>query len=311
MERMLRLVVVASLLLGACGGPEPAEETSAGSAPDASFPITVEASNGPVEIPEQPERIVSISPTATEMLFAIGAGDQVEAVDDQSNYPPEAPTTKLSGFEPNAEAIVGYDPDLVIASDDHPDVSKALEAVDVPFLVQSAAATLEDSYDQLEQLGVATGHEDAATEVAESMESEIDTVVADLPEFDDAPTYYHELDDTYFRATSETFIGQVYGLMGLENIADEAKGSGSGYPQLSAEYIIDADPDLIFLADTKCCGQSAETVAKRPGWDRISAVKNDGVVELDDDIASRWGPRIVDYVKIVAEHIAMLDPAQV
>ena len=311
MERTLRLVVVASLLFGACGAPETADRAQEGGATQAAYPVTLEASNGRVEIPQQPERIVSLSPTATEMLFAIGAGDQVEAVDDQSNYPPEAPTTKLSGFEPNAEAIVGYDPDLVVASDDHPDVAKALEAVEVPYLVQSAAATLEDSYDQLKQLGAATGHEDAAAEVAKSMESDIDAIVADLPEFDDAPTYYHELDDTYFSVTSETFIGQVYGSMGLENIADEAKGSGSGYPQLSAEYIIDADPDLIFLADTKCCGQSAATVAERPGWDRISAVKNDGVVELDDDIASRWGPRIVDYVEIVAEHIAMLDPAQV
>lgn len=311
MGRFLRLVVVLGLLSGACGSgsnPEPATEGGEGAG---SFPVTLEAVNGTVEIPAEPTRIVSLSPTATEMLFAIGAGDQVVAVDDQSNYPPEAPTTKLSGYEPNSEAVIGYEPDLVIASDAHAGLNKALDAVEVPFLIQPAATSLEDSYDQIEELGVATGHPQEATEVSDSMASEIEAIVEDLPAFDEAPTYYHELDDTYFSVTSQTFIGQVYDLMGLVNIADEAKGAGSGYPQLSAEYIIDADPDLIFLADTICCGESQRTVEKRPGWDQISAVRNDAVVELSDDIASRWGPRIVDYLAIVAERVAELDPARV
>lgn len=310
MGRGSRLLLVAMLVLGACGeagGPQPTPAAGDGDA--GGFPVTIPASNGSVQVPSAPRRIVSISPTATEMLFAIGAGDQVIAVDDQSNYPPEAPTTKLSGYEPNAEAVVGYDPDLVVASGDDPGLSKALTAVDVPFLVQPAATTLDDTYEQLEQLGEATGHAREALQVAETMEEEIEDAIADIPEFDRAPTYYHELDDTYFTVTSKTFIGQVYDLMGLRNIADEAKGAASGYPQLSAEYIVDADPDLIFLADTVCCGQSFETVAKRPGWDRISAVENGAIVELNDDIASRWGPRIVDYVRIVTERVSMLDPA--
>ena len=113
-------------------------------------------------------------------------------------------------------------------------------------------------------------------------------------------TYYHELDPTYFSATSKTFIGQVYSLLGLKNIADPADADGSGYPQLSAEAIIAANPDMVFLADTKCCQQTAQTVAARPGWNVITAVKDGGVVPLDDDIASRWGPRIVDYLRSVA-----------
>jgi iron complex transport system substrate-binding protein len=109
--------------------------------------------------------------------------------------------------------------------------------------------------------------------------------------------------------TSQTFIGQVYGLAGLENIADEAEGAGTLYPQLSAEYIIDADPDLVFLADTKCCGESADTVAARPGWDQLTAVTGGAVVALDDDIASRWGPRVVNFLETVVEAVVELGPA--
>jgi iron complex transport system substrate-binding protein len=103
--------------------------------------------------------------------------------------------------------------------------------------------------------------------------------------------------------TSSTFIGRIYALLGLRNVADAVGADSSDYPQLSPEYIIEANPDLIFLADTKCCRQSAATVATRPGWDRIAAVRHGNVVELDDDIASRWGPRIVDLVRAVARAV--------
>ncbi len=251
-----------------------------------------------------PERIVSLSPTATEMLFAIDAGDQVVAVDDQSNFPEEAPTTDLSGFEPNVEAIVGYEPDLVVLADDTGDVVAGLEATDVEVLQLPAATSLDDSYEQLEQLGQATGHEDEAADVVTDMQDEIEEITSSLPERDGEPlTYYHELDQTLYTVTSETFVGQVYDLAGLENVADAAD-DGSGYPQLSAEYILEQDPDFIFLADTKCCGQTAETVAARPGWDVLQAVQQDQVVELDDDVASRWGPRVVDLLRTVVDEVA-------
>src|SRR4029453_17824795 len=95
----------------------------------------------------------------------------------------------------------------------------------------------------------------------------------------------------------------------MENVADAADKEASGYPQLSAEYVVKADPDLIFLADTKCCGQSAKTVAARDGWGDLTAVRTGGVVALDDDVASRWGPRVVDFLKTVAAKVATLDPA--
>lgn len=296
-----------TLLFVACGdgstGPAaPAETPTA----EAEFPVTLDAANGEVTLEVRPKRIVSLSPTSTEMLFAIGAGDQVAAVDDQSDYPPEAPATELSGFEPNIEAVAGYEPDLVVTSNETGQMQKSFDALGIPFLLQPAAATLDDTYAQIEELGTLTGHAAEAEAIVETMRSEIDEIRMSLPVFDDPPTYFHELDDTYFTVTSETFIGEIYDLVGLENIADAADKAGTGYPQLSAEYILEADPDLIFLADTKCCDQSPATVEKRPGWSELSAVRNDAVIGLDDDIASRWGPRVVDLLRTVAAAVADL-----
>jgi iron complex transport system substrate-binding protein len=293
------------LLLASCGESTiPQSPPTEAASQTASFPVTIDAANGDVTIAGRPKRIVSLSPTATEMLFAIGAGDQVEAVDDQSNYPSDAPVTDLSGFEPNVEAIVSYEPDLVVYSTEPGDLGAALEGLGIPALQQPAAATLDDVYDQIDQLGVATGTVSEAETVVEGMRAQIRSIVASIEPPSEPVTYYHELDDTYYSVTSSTFIGQLYSLVGLRNIADEAKGAGGGYPQLSAEYIVDADPDLIFLADTRCCGQSPRTVARRPGWDRIAAVENGGVIPLNDDVASRWGPRVVDYLRRIAEAVA-------
>jgi iron complex transport system substrate-binding protein len=298
--------VLLALALVSCGGDDDdiaaapstssaATETTAAPA----FPVTVEADNGPVTLAEEPDAVVSLSATATESLFAIGAGDQVIAVDDQSNYPAEAPVTDLSGFQPNVEAIAGYEPDLVVAAYDPGGLVDGLEKLDIPVLLQDAAPDLEAAYEQIETLGAATGNVNGAAEVVESMRSEIEELGASATGAAGA-TVYHELGPDFFTATSDTFIGSVYELLGLENIADEAGDEASGgYPQLTAEFIVDANPDLIVLADTKCCEQTAATVAKRPGWKQIDAVAAGHVVEADDDIASRWGPRTVDFVELI------------
>jgi iron complex transport system substrate-binding protein len=254
MGRISALFVCIALALGACGG-QPSEPSASDQIQDASFPVTIQAPNGEVEIAARPTRIVSLSPTATEMLFAIGAGDQVVAVDDQSDFPPGVPTTELSGYEPNVEAIASYEPDLVVATSDAS--LKSLADLEIPLLVTPAPNTIDDAYTQFEQLGVATEHDAEAAEEVARIGTEIEEIVGSLPDFDEPPTYYHELDDTYFSVTSKTFIGEVYSRLGLENIADAADEDNTGYPQLSPEYIVDADPDLIFLADTRCCGQSA------------------------------------------------------
>jgi len=273
----------------------------------AAYPLALSTDAGEITLPEQPTRIVSLYPTGTEMLFAIGAGEQVIAVDDQSNYPDNVPRTSLSGFTPNIEAIAGYTPDLVVVGNDIDGMVGALQALNIPVMLLPASATLDDTYAQLELLGKATGHPTEAAAVVQDMKDRVAEVVGDGPERSEPLTYYHELDPTLYTATSSTFIGQVYALLGLDNIADKAD-DGSGYPQLSAEFIVEQDPDLVFLADTKCCQQDATTVAERPGWASLSAVTGGRVIELDDDVASRWGPRTVEFLEQVAEQVAAVAP---
>ncbi|TFV68245.1 UNVERIFIED_ORG: ABC transporter substrate-binding protein [Bacillus sp. AZ43] len=288
------------LALTACGGGDDPDSGAAAETSDA-FPVTVTGSNGEVAIEERPESIVSLSPTATEMLFAIGAGDQVTAVDDYSNYPEDAPVTDLSGFTPNAEAIAGYEPDLVVLSNDQNGIVDALEALAVPTLLLEAAVSVDDSYEQIETLGDATGHAEEAGSVVAGVQERIADAVASVPDEVEGMTVYHELGPELFSVDSSTFVGSIYAMFGLENIADGPGEAAGGYPQLSPEYVVGAAPDLIVLADTKCCGQTAATVAQRPAFDTIPAVREGRVLEADDDIASRWGPRIADFAEAVAE----------
>jgi cobalamin transport system substrate-binding protein len=302
--KLAATAVVVGLIV-ACGGTAaPAVATPQ----SARFPVTITSPGGTtVTLDHQPRRIVSLSPTATEMLFAIGASSQVIAVDDQSNYPASAPVTKLSGYQPNLEAIAGYGPDLVVAAEDLGSLVHGMQALGVPILLEPAAKKLDDSYLQILQLGQATGHEGDAQSVVAKMRSQVSAFIALVAKPKRQLSVYHELDNTFYSATSATFIGQVYRLLGLNNIADAASGAAPDYPQLSAEYIVAANPDLIVLADTKCCKQDLATVAARPGWAGIAAVRGGEVVGVDDDIASRWGPRVIDFMQSIAPRVQQLE----
>jgi iron complex transport system substrate-binding protein len=292
------------MALTACGGSgSPTAASGSSTAAQAHFPVTVTGTNGKVTLDAEPKSIVSMSATATEMLFAIGAGSQVKAVDSTSNYPTGVPTTKLSAFTPNAEAIAAYKPDLVVLSDDLNGIVKSLGALKIPTLQLSAAKALDDSYSQLATLGDATGHADKAATVVAEMQHRIKDAVASVPASVKGMKVYHELDPTYYSVTSSTFIGGVYKMFGLENIADGAKDTANGYPQLSAEYVVGQAPDLIVLADTVCCQQTAAAVAKRPAFATVPAVKDNRVLEAGDDVASRWGPRVADFGESVAKEL--------
>ena len=312
-----RLVVAAatimslSLITAACGNeaatePQPSTAPPAAPAPTAGpsdgFPVTLDVYGTPFTVEARPERIISLSPSSTEGLFAIGAGPQVVAVDEYSDFPAAAPTTTLSGFTPNVEAIVALDPDLVIVSYDPGDLAASLAATGVQVLVLDAAVDLEDVLRQLTILGAVTGNVGAATDLVADLELRVANVLAAAPILDEPLTYFHELDDTLFTVTSSTFVGSVYGLLGLVNVADAADPDGAafGYPQLSTEFLLASDPDLVFLADSRCCDQDATTFAARPGFADLRAVVDGGVIVLDDDVASRWGPRIVDLLEQIA-----------
>jgi iron complex transport system substrate-binding protein len=255
---------------------------------------------------DTPQAIVSLSPTNTEMLYAVGAGEQVIAVDDQSDHPAGVPVTDLSGYTPNVEAILGYEPDLVVANADTGDLVAGLEQAGVETLILPAAQTLDDTYAQLEQVGAATGHVGDAAELVAQMKADIDEIVAGLPERETPLRYYHELDNTFYTVTDDTYIGEIYSMLGLTSIAT----GGNGYPQLSAEYILEQNPDVIFLADSQCCGVTPESVAERAGWGELTAVRDGQVYVLDEDIASRWGPRVVDLMRELARIVGGIPAAQ-
>ena len=172
---------------------------------------------------------ISLSPTATETLFAIGAGSQVVAVDDQSDFPKSAPQTALSGFTPNVEAIAAYRPDLVVIAYDPKGLSGALGRLGITVLHHDGAKTFKGAYQQIRQLGLVTAREARATKLIASMKSRIGKIVADAKKARSGLTIYHELTPDLYSVTSATFVGQVYTALGLRNIADAADGNLFGY----------------------------------------------------------------------------------
>jgi iron complex transport system substrate-binding protein len=270
----------------------------------ADFPVTLDTAGGKVTIAAKPARIVSLDPTSTEDLYAVGAGSQVVAVDQDSDYPAGVPVTSLSGLSPNIEAIAKYNPALVVASQNSGGLVSAMAKLGVPVLLEPAAATLDGAYAQIGQIGQATGHAAAGAAVVASMKQQIAATVAKAGSSHRGDTYFWELSaNPYYSATSATFIGQIVGLFGLKNVADAAdKPADGGYPELTEEYIVTAKPQIIFLADNQAAdgGQSPAIVEKRPGWSGVPAIKDGEVIPLNDDIASRWGPRLPELVAEIA-----------
>ncbi|HEY5351678.1 MAG TPA: ABC transporter substrate-binding protein [Streptosporangiaceae bacterium] len=313
-RRLPVLAALAALTVtaAACGSTQANNASSTtdgstvGAAKTAGFPVSLAAANGTVKVASRPTAIVSLSPTATEMLYAIGAGSQVKAVDSLSDYPPQAPRTKLSAYQPNVEAIAAEKPDLVVESGDTGQLTKHLAAFSIPVLELPAPAKLAGEYAELDQLGRATGHLAQAQQEVTRLRTKLHQIATAAPHHARPLTYYYELDQTYYSVTSSTFVGQLLSLLGMKSIADQASGAAKsgGYPQLSAEYILKANPDYIILADTLCCHQDAASVAKRPGWSSLAAVKAGHIIGLNDDIASRWGPRVTDLLQTVETAIA-------
>jgi iron complex transport system substrate-binding protein len=291
-------LTVGLLATGCTSTDEPTSNPSTGTSE--GFPVTV----GDLTLESQPTRIVSLSSTVTEMLFAIDAGEQVVAVDEQSNYPPEAPITELSGFNLNVDALVTYDPDLVVISSFAGDLVPQLETLGIPvYVAPDNPTSMDDVYAQIADLGALTGRVEEAEDLVEQMQSDLEELFASAPERAEPLTYYIEIDETLWTYTSESLIGTLFAEVGLENIADEP---GSVSVQLSPEVLIAANPDLIFLINTRY-GVDTEVVMSRDGWDSIEAVRTGQIVELDTDMASRWGPRLVDLMEDVVAAISQVD----
>jgi iron complex transport system substrate-binding protein len=308
------LMLAALAILAACSTPRvtavapttlPPQTTTSlptpTTAPATTVPPDPQASAAPIAttVPKPPAKaVVSLSPTATETLFALGAGGLVKAVDNLSSYPLSAPRTDITSAAPDIDKLMAFEPDLVVLSEDTASTAAALAARSINVLTQPPAASLDDSYAQIRQLGAAIGKSAEAEQLVAGMKAKIAEIVSKTP-----PTplrYYHERTDQFASVTSASFLGQLYGLLNLRSIADAGAPPGAKDATLSAQAIIDANPDLIVLADTKCCRQTSDTLRARPGWGALTAVTTNTVVIVDDDLASRWGPRIVDLLQAIS-----------
>ena len=235
--------------------------------------------------------VVSLSPTATETLYAIGAGRQVQAVDKDSDYPAKGlPTKRIDSLNPSVEAVIGIckttsahpsaKPDLVIISYDANQIKEKLTAAGGKVVEQDPPSNMAGALAQIRQLGTLTGHVTKANALATSIKTTIASDIASVPTHKGKTlTAYYELDPTFYSLTSSTFVGSLLKSLGVVNIADaENTTADPGYPQLSNEYIVSANPKIIFLADTLCCKASQSTLAKRPGFSKIAAVADHEVI---------------------------------
>lgn len=299
----LALAAVA-VLAAACAACSSSPASPASSASGGGFPVTVTTAAGTVHLTSRPDAIVSLSPTATEMLYAIGAGKQVKAVDSLSDYPAGAPVSKLSAYQPNAEAVAGLKPDLVIISNDLNGITAKLKALSIPVLDLPAAANVSGVYTEFTELGDATGHVSQARTEDARLRADIGAILAAAPKHSPQLTYYYELGaNPYYSVTDSTFVGSMLSMLGMKSIADVATGAAAagGYPELSPEFILKANPDYILLSDTGSNGgQDAAAVAARSGWSQLTAVKDNHIITLNADVASRWGPRVVQLLETVA-----------
>ncbi|MEM8746165.1 MAG: ABC transporter substrate-binding protein [Actinomycetota bacterium] len=291
--------------------PADTEPPATEAPPETDAPVDTEppATEAPPETdpPADEElRVVSLSPTHTEIMFAIGAGDLLVAVDEFSNFPAEALElpNELSGFEPNVEEIAAFEPDLVLIGGDFTGLGAQLDDLGIGWWDGPAAASLDDTYAQIAQLGDATGNADGAADVIDGMQTRIAEIIDEVGDIGAGLSFYHEIDATFFSADSTTFIGQIYSLLGLRNIADADESESFGFPQLNVEFIIEQNPDIIFLPSGVFYLETPEGVAARDGWDVIAAVQNGNVIATNDEIGGRWGPRIVEYLESVAAALA-------
>jgi iron complex transport system substrate-binding protein len=283
------IFALASASLAACGGSgAPAAKKASG------FPVAVASGDGTVRISHRPTRILSLSPSSTQMLYAIGAGSQVVGVDKYSTFPPDAPRTKFTGYETSAEDYVGLRPDLVILAYDSNNLVSQLAKLGIPTLLIPPATTIPGANHQLVELGQATGHAKGAANAINVVEQDLRRVAATIGERARGESYYVELDPTLYTATSATFIGALFSIFHMVDIANPAGRHGSAYPQISSEFLLRQNPDYVFLADTVCCAQTATTFSHRSGFSVLRAVRLGHVFGVNDSVASEWGPHSLE-----------------
>ena len=297
----MAVLFLTAFAFAACGddGNGGTPPTSTPPALASLYPLTIEQSDGvDLVLDEAPQRIVSLSPYATEILCEIGAGDQLAAVDLFANCPADSTEKpELDSFEPNLEAIAGFEPDLVYV--DGAGILDALRQIDIPVLYLTLPSSLDEVLERISLFGRVVDREADADALVDSLTERIDAVEEGVASIEEGPRIFHELDPMFFTVSPDSFIGDFYNLLKAQNIA--AGGEGE-YPQLSAEVIIERDPEVIILAD-EAAGVTVESLNDRPGWDTLTAVKEGRVCLVDPDIVSRPGPTVADGLEALAQCI--------
>lgn len=251
-----------------------------------------------------PQRVISLAPSNTEILYAVGAGSLMVGRDDFSNYPEEVvslPSVGGSMGDYNLEQITSLQPDLVLAAEiNTPEQVKALEDIGIQVYYLSNPTDLEGVFQNLLIVGELTGRQSQAAELAASLRARVETVQQKLAGISERPMVFYELDGSEpakpWTAGKGTFMDLLIQLAGGENIGASMESS---WGQLSLEALLLANPDVILLGDA-AYGVTVEQVAARAGWEAIKAVQNQQIVPFNDDMASRPGPRLVDGLEILA-----------
>ena len=294
LRKILSITLLATLLLTACSSLSPA-----------SGNLTFTDGLGrEVKLNGSAQRVVSMAPSNTEILFAIGAGDQVVGRDALSDFPEETkqlPDIGSTFGTLNTEQIVALKPDLVLAAEiNTPEQVKQLEDLGLTVYYLKNPLTLEEMYGNLEIVAQLTGHEKEAATLIESLKKRVAAVDEKIAPLSARPNVFYELDATDpakpYTAGKGTFITQLIERAGGHNIAADL----DGYPQMSLEQVVAADPSFIILGDARY-GISPESIAQRPGWGDLTAVKNGQVLPFNDDLVSRPGPRLVDALEELAK----------
>jgi len=303
MKRILFALLTITLVLSACA-PAAAPTPTATSNPAI---ILSDGLSRQVTLASPAQKIVSLAPSNTEILYAIGAGSLLVGRDDLSDYPQEAQKLASVGGSMgkyNLEEIAKLQPDLVLASDlNTPEQIKALEDLKITVFVLSNPTKLEGLYTNLETVGKLTGHSTEASKLSADLQAREKAVSAALANVKDRPKVFYELDATDpakpFTAGANTFIDLLITQAGGANIGANLKGD---YPQVSQEELLAQNPDIILLGDA-AYGTTPDKVAARPGWSIIKAVKNNQVFAVDDNLISRPDPRLLDGLETLAKLI--------
>ncbi len=299
------MVLLLSFGLIACSSDEEPkkEETKTEDkqeAESAAFPVTITDDSGEeVVIENAPERIVSVIPSGTEIVFALGLGDKVVGVTENDNYPEEVlEIEKVGAFELNIEKIVSLEPDLVIADVLNGEVVDQLRDQGLTVVVLGAS-TIDQTYEDILLAGKATGTEGKAEEIVASMkeqQAEIEKTVSEIPE-EERKTVWIEIGEELFTAGSGTFLNELVTLAGGENIMADQEG----WPQVSEEEVIEKNPDVILLTYASYVENAVDKVKERETWQGVTAVKENQVYALQSDLTERAGPRIIEGLQSVAE----------